>query len=269
MIENRLDARRIAIVGTLRCTLKCKLCCNLMQKFMAPYDVSSESMKADIEHIFELFDHIEWLQFVGGEIFINKHMAEVYEYALCYKEKFDKLILMTNATLEPREEEINVLKKYKDKCEIMISDYGQYSYKLREMVALCEKAGIPYIVKSYHGNNQYENGWIDNTNFVTFTGTETDLARTIKNCPQIHMENMHCLQGKLHICSNSCFMSALGVSEPAKKDFIDLNDQSISKKEKKQMIRSFYKSPVTACKICSFKDIKTSKRFPAAEQLKL
>jgi hypothetical protein len=239
-----------------------------MQKFEKPYDVPLESILNDIDHIFEIFDYIEWLQFVGGEIFMHKGMVTAYEYALKYKDKFDKLILMTNATIAPRDEEVAALKKYGEQCLVMISNYGKYSYKLNEMIEICEKNSIPYIVKSYHGDMQYYGGWIDNTGFIEFTGSDDELNNKIVACPQINMKNMHCLNGKLYMCSNSCFMSELGVSKPKNREFIDLNDSSISVEEKREIIQDFYKRPVEACRICSFRNADIAERFAAAEQMK-
>ena len=239
-----------------------------MQKFEKPYDVPQRSILNDIDHIFEIFDHIEWLQFVGGEIFMHRDMAAVYEYALKYRAKFNKLILMTNATIPPRPEEAAALKKYGESCQIMISDYGKYSHKLNETVEICKTQNIPYIIKSYHGDMQYYGGWIDNTGLIEFTGSDEELNREIKTCPQINMKNMHCLNGKLHMCSNSCFMSELGVSIPKNREFVDLNENDISLEEKRSIIRNFYKKPVEACRICSFKSADAAERFPAAEQIK-
>lgn len=268
MPEQLLSARRLAVVTTLKCTLNCKLCCNLMQKFEKPYDVPLKSILNDIDHIFDIFENVEWLQFVGGEIFMHRDMATVYEYALKYRAKFDKLILMTNATITPRAEEIAALKKYGEQCQIMISDYGEYSYKLNGMVEVCKAEGIPYVIKRYHGDMQYYGGWIDNTSFIEFTGSNAEINKKIIACPQINMKNMHCLNGKLHMCSNSCFMSEFGVSKPDNGEFVDLNDNSLSIEEKRDIIQDFYKNPVTACRICSFRDSDTAERFPAAEQIK-
>ena len=118
MSQQPLVARRLAVVPTLRCTLNCKLCCNHMNRFKHPYDIPIDKLKQDIDRLFELFDYIKWIQFVGGEIFIRDDMAEVYEYTLKYKSKFDKLILMTNATIAPRPAEIEVLKKAWEICDI-------------------------------------------------------------------------------------------------------------------------------------------------------
>lgn len=268
MSEQLISARRLAIVTTLKCTLECKLCCNLMPKFEKPHDVPLKSILDDIDHIFEIFDYVEWLQFVGGEIFMHRDMAAVYEYALKYRDKFEKLILMTNATIIPRSEEVDALKKYGEQCLVMISDYGKYSYKLNEMAEVFKTQGIPYVIKSYHGDMQYYGGWIDNSGFNEFTGSDEELNKKIIACPQINMKNMHCLNGKLHMCSNSCFMSELGVSSPQNRDFVEMNDNSISLEEKRNIIKDFYKKPVEACRICSFKNLDTAKRFPAAEQMK-
>ncbi|GHU44051.1 hypothetical protein FACS1894111_10680 [Clostridia bacterium] len=265
-MENAVSARRLAIVPTLKCTLNCKLCCNLMQKFDKPYEVSAEHIISDIDRIFEIFDYVEWLQFVGGEIFLHRTLPAVYAYALNYKSKFGKLILMTNATIVPRKEELEVLKQYGDQCQVMISDYGKYSYKRAEMVQAFAENDIPYLVKSYHGDMQYYGGWIDNTDFTPFTGSDDELAVKIKACPQIGMENMHCLDGKLHMCSNSCFMSELGKSVPAVGEFVDLNDSLQSISQKREIVRRFYKQPVSACRICSFRNADTAERFPAAQQ---
>lgn len=267
MPEKFLSARRLAIVPTLRCSLKCKLCSNHMTLFKNPYDVPLENILSDIDHIFELFDHIEWLQFVGGEIFLHKDMAAVYEYALRYRSKFDKVILMTNATIAPRDAEIAALKQYGEQCEVMISDYGEYSYKREEMVKLCKESDVPCILKGYHGNSQYYDGWFDNTSFKRFTGSEAELKEQRDKCPQAKMKNMHCLNGKLHRCSNSCFMTELGISKPAGRDFVDLNDDSMSLEGKRDIIRGFYSEPVESCRICSNWNAADAERFPAAEQM--
>lgn len=266
-MSNLLTARRLAIVPTLRCTLHCELCSNHIHLFKNPYDVPIENIKNDLDKLFELFDKIEWIQFVGGEVFIRNDMAEVYEYALRYKSQFDKLVIMTNATIAPRPEEVEVLKKYGEHCEIMISDYGKYSYKRDEMIAICDKEHIPYLCKGYNGENQYYDGWIDNSGFKKFSGTEEELVQQRAKCPQVRIKNMHCFNGRLHRCSNSCFMTELGVNKPAVSDYVDLYDNSRTLEEKKDIVRGFYVKPVMSCRICSWWNADHAERFPAAEQI--
>ena len=78
-----ITTKRLSIVPTMQCTLKCKLCSNHMPDFKSPQSMTYDEIVRDIDIVFDLFDRIEWLQFVGGEIFLNKAMADVIEY--CHK----------------------------------------------------------------------------------------------------------------------------------------------------------------------------------------
>jgi MoaA/NifB/PqqE/SkfB family radical SAM enzyme len=269
---DKLNARRLAIVCTTRCTLRCKLCSNFMPKFSDPQDVPYDKIIADLDHVFELFDHIEWLQFVGGEIFMNKEMSAVYEYCLKYKDRFDKLVLMTNATLTPSQQELSALSKYGEKFEAQISDYGSLSCKMMETCKAYESAGLSFQLKKYHGRDQHFGGWIDNTQFIEQKETEEETHKRTAKCSQgAKGRNMHILHGLLHRCAVSCFMSALNIIEPDKRDFVDLNTGNESLDEKREIIKNFYKHPVQACRRCLWSETDTGNlmRFTAAEQLEL
>ena len=89
-----LEARRLAIIVTLKCTLKCKLCCNCITMYDNPPIIDKKSIFEDIKGAFEIYDRIEWLQFVGGELFMHPDLHEILEEAIRYKNQFDKIILM-------------------------------------------------------------------------------------------------------------------------------------------------------------------------------
>lgn len=267
-----ISTKRLSIVPTLRCTLKCKLCSNHMPEFKKPYDASYEEITKDIFNIFELFDYIEWLQFVGGEIFLIKYMADIYEYCLKYKNKFSKLIIETNATIPIREEEIKVFCKYGKDCEVMISDYGSLSKNIDKYVEAFEKNHIKYRLKKYYGeiSAQHFGGWIDNTELKDLGEPEEEVANLAKDCAQVRLENMHCFRGKLHRCSNSLFMTELGILVPNKNDYLDMEDNNMSLEEKREVINKFYTTPRKSCHYCTWKNNSNSadKRYAAAEQVK-
>lgn len=265
-----LKTKRLSIVPTLRCTLKCKLCSNHMPQFQAPYDVSYEELVKDIDRIFELFDYVEWLQFVGGEIFLVKHMPRVYEYCLKYKEKFSQLVLETNATVPLKEEVITALCKYGEDVVVMISDYGPLSFHAEQYTRAFEQHNIRYKLKKYYGDReeQHFGGWIDNTALRDLQETEEEVFSLAKDCAQVRLENMHCFQGKLHRCSNSLFMTELGLFTPNKDDFLNLYDDSLSMEEKRAVIGEFYTHPRKSCHYCTWKNNSNSSvhRYSAAEQ---
>lgn len=262
-----LTTKRMSIVPTTRCTLKCKLCSNHMPAFLNPSDIPVQIIMQDIDALFSLFDHIEWLQFVGGEIFMHPHLAEVYRYSQRYVKYFDKLILETNATLLPKKEELEALSEYGDMAQVMISDYGSLSAKRDQFVDLLEAYRIPYILKKYYGEDQHCNGWIDNTGRRNYGESDEVVYKNFKNCPQMKIENMHCYSGKLYSCPNSLFMSELRILSPKHEDFVDLGNNEMTWEEKKNIIKNFYSHPVEACRYCMWKYADTVPRYHAAEQL--
>ncbi len=267
-MENPLILRRLAIMPTLKCTLNCKLCSNYIPLFRnSEHHVELDELKADIDGIFRLIDFIEWLQFIGGEVFMRKDLWPIYQYCLKeYSEKFHKLILITNATVLPCKEDITVFKKYGDRIEIQVSDYGVYSCKLKELCDLFDENKIPYIVKSYHGALQYYGGWVDNTNFNNRDKSKADLEKQFSRCGQVAIENFHMYRGILHGCARSLLASRLGKVIPARRDFVDIHDQTMSDEEKRDIIRHFNDYPRESCKSCtSFNE--DVERFPAAEQI--
>jgi hypothetical protein len=233
--------------------------------FENPAHVPVEEIKRDIYRIFELVDYTEWLQFVGGELFMQKDLWEVYEYSLKYKRKFDKLIVITNATLLPCDRDVTAFKKYGENIQIQISDYGKLSYKSAELQELLSDNGIPFVVKRYHGDIQHYGGWIDNTHFSDRGKSQAELQKQFENCGQVAMGNFHLYRGIFQGCARSLMASTLGKITPARRNFIDLNDETMTNEEKREVIRHFNDSPRVSCRSCvSFGE--TSERFKAAEQ---
>ena len=262
-----LIAKRLAFVATEKCTLKCKLCCNYMHEYTNPAHISESVLKNDISKCFELFDHVEWLQFVGGEVFMNRDMVKIYNYCIdTYSDKFDKLIIMTNATLLPTEDETATLRRYGKRLEILISDYGHLSAKKDEFIEMLTKNNFAYRIKAYHGDIQYYGGWYNNTNIEDLGESFEDIKSKLYQCHQVGLQNMHCYNGQLHPCSVSAFLSNLKKVIPGKVDYIDLNDDRVSIKEKRVLLQNFHKIPVEACRFCKFKNAETAERFPAAAQ---
>lgn len=263
-----LNLRRLAIIPTLVCTLNCKLCSNYIPLFKGHvHHIPIDELKTDLDKIFELVDYTEWLQYVGGELFMRKDLWQIYDYALeKYNDKFDKLILITNATVMPCAEDVESFKKYGEHIQIQISDYGKYSYVKDELVELLKKENIPYVVKNYHGDVQHFGGWIDNTHFEDRERTEEQVIEQHKNCGQVAMRNFHMYRGKIQGCARSLLASELGKITPAERDFVDLYDNSETKEEKIEKIRHFNDKPRVSCRSCaSFLD--TTERYEAAEQI--
>jgi hypothetical protein len=235
--------------------------------FDQPEHVPTDEIIRDINRIFELVDFTEWLQFVGGEIFMRHDLWEVYRHCLNNrKSKFDKLILITNATLLPCDKDIEVMREYGGNAQVQISDYGEHSYKTKELSALLSENNIPFVIKRYHGDLQHYGGWIDNTHFTDRGKNDEALREQFEHCGQVAMRNFHLYRGVFHGCARSLTASALGKIVPARRDYVDLNDAGMSNEEKREIIRHFNDSPRVSCRSCvSFNE--DVERYKAAEQI--
>ncbi len=262
-----LKTKRMSIVPTFVCTLRCRLCSNHIPAFEDPPRASVEEILADIDALFGLFDHIEWLQFVGGEIFTHRRLDEVFEHCKKYSAQFDRLIVETNATILPTEKELESLLSYGQKLKVMISDYGELSRARDRMVTIFREHGVEYVLKKYHGDveSQHFGGWIDNTPCRDLLEPDGYVTKQAARCAQVRLENMHVFRGKLHRCSNSLFLSELGVCVPNRGDYVDLHDGTTAE-EKRDIVRRFYEYPRKSCHYCTWKSGDTAERYGAAEQ---
>lgn len=267
-MKELLTARRLSIVPTTACNLRCRLCMDFLYGPVKRRDIPFEKVCQDIDACFELFDHVVWLQFVGGEIFIYRDFARLLRYARKYKDRFDRLIIETNATAFPDEEVRAELVSYGEDVAIYISDYGDLSRARDQFVAFGKETGIECLLKKYYGEDQYFDGWIDNTDPRDLKEPEDVLDVMVRHCPQNRIRNMHCYDGKLHACSNSCFMLEMGLFPPPEGDFVDLRDASKGREEKREIISHFYDHPLLSCRYCKQKYSDILPRHPAAEQLR-
>ncbi|MCI8650076.1 MAG: radical SAM protein [Anaerotruncus sp.] len=264
-----LQTKRMSIVPTFVCTLRCKMCSNHMPAFQNPPCATVAQMQADIDGLFALFDKIEWLQFVGGEIFTHKHLDEVFDYCKKYTTQFDRLIIETNATILPTEKEWESLLSYGSKLKVMISDYGPLSKVCAQFVERLQQNNIEFVLKKYYGDvaTQHFGGWIDNTACQDLLEPDDYVTKQAALCAQVRLENMHIFKGKLHRCSNSLFLSELGVCVPNHRDYVDLHDGS-SLAQKQAIIEAFYAYPRKSCHYCTWKSGDSAQRYGAAEQEK-
>ena len=64
-----LSKERLGIMLPTRCTLRCRGC-YLMIPEQKPWDADIETIKASLPKIFEIFDHLDQICLMGGELFL-------------------------------------------------------------------------------------------------------------------------------------------------------------------------------------------------------
>lgn len=262
---NKLEIERLTVIATTVCNLRCKLCSNLMPRFKPPCHEPVKNLIRDTDGFFSLIDFIKYFHYVGGEVFLRKDMAPVYENCLKYRERFGTLRIITNATVMPCEEDLAVLRKFGGQLEVQLSDYGVLS-KVAQLTDVLGANGIFYTVKTYHGENQHFGGWTDNTKFEDLGLRGEVLQAHFMECGNRRINCFHAYRGKMYGCPPMWCAHALGLVKPGPDDFIDLYDESVTREAKREIISNFGTKPYALCHRCVIYSDE-SERFPAAQQM--
>jgi MoaA/NifB/PqqE/SkfB family radical SAM enzyme len=245
------------------CTLKCKKCITLTPYQKNPVNYKLENLKKDIDGFFEIFDTCNHFDIEGGETLLHPDIAEIVRCALKYKDRFKYIALLTNGTLTPKKELLEICKG--EKIFFIIDDYGEaLSVKKPQLEALLREYNIEYRVDAYNGENQYYGGWIDFGDYSLKNYTNDELTAKFNKC-RTGKDLPYIKDGKIYPCT----VQALGIAHIPllSGEYIDLRDSSKTIAQKREMAEGFFKKPVEHCKYCGG-FLVDGPRIPAAEQFK-
>ncbi|WMJ90198.1 radical SAM protein [Anaerocolumna sp. MB42-C2] len=133
----------IDLMITDRCTLKCDGCAALMHYFVRQTDVPFEIIKKGISNAKKYIDYVDYLMIRGGEPFIHPDLPKIL-YCVREEQFGRRPVLITNGTLIPKSDVVRVMKE--TDVEVDISDYGDASCKLVELVDLLKSNSIKHRV---------------------------------------------------------------------------------------------------------------------------
>ena len=241
------------LVITTKCTLKCKNCANLISKYDKPYDIDEEIIEKSIKKYFESVDYVSLFRILGGETFCNKNLKKYLEL-LDYK-KIGKIEIVTNGTLISKDEELYKIIK-KNNVVISISNYGKYSFKIKELCEKLDKEKVKYKIKDI---DEY---WYDYGEVVNYNKQKKELKKQYRNCDNICKS---ILNGEMYYCprySHGYDLGLLGRKDNEYVDLINNNPKTIKKKIRKMIINN---KPLEVCKYCLYGTDKCKKIKPATQ----
>jgi len=224
----------VELVVTPKCNLKCVGCANLMPCYDRTVGhIEFDILKGSIDALTSVSKRIEVIKLIGGEPFLYPRLSEIV--ACAEKNKHvKKIIITTNGSITPKEEQLLKLKS--KKLTIDISDYKIIDKK--NLTELLNKNGINYEIIEFESWTDY--GDTKNRKF-----SDEILSRSFRECASAECKTI--LDGKLYICPRAAHGNALGII-PAK------NDEYISMLEKPSIkdIKKLYSIPyIKACNHCT------------------
>lgn len=268
---NDLIMQHATMDVTYDCNLKCRLC-----GASAPYtpvhrrNFSFETQIDALKRFFQIVAHVKVFDLCGGEVLLYKNLKELLLCMKKYTSQFDDLRLVTNGTLLPGEELMDVIQTFGNKISFIVDNYGpELSKNAEELDMILTRLGIRHIYRQYTRENPYCGGWVDFGDFKKRKlESQEEAERLFSRCA---------IAQKVHFC-----FSILGAEvypcQPARMcrelhivdnydEYLDLSDPALSVEEQRQKIKNICNVKyLSACYYCNGL-CEDSKRYIPAEQL--
>lgn len=255
--EKSVSINSIDFQITDKCSLRCKECANLMQYFTQPKDFDFDECIADIDKLLSVVDYILDVRVIGGEPFVCKDFHRYIERLLTYK-NIGMISIYTNGTIIPTSKNIECLKS--DKVILKISNYGQLSRNLNNLINVCKKEQILYDIAQI----EY---WTKCATFEQHHRTDNENRAILKNCCVGSCPSMR--NHRIFRCPFLANAWALKAIPQNIIEYVDLNTSDIE--TLKNDIQSYFdKDLILGCDYCLGRpiDFQNQVRVPVAEQIK-
>lgn len=239
--KSELNIPQIEFCLTTQCTLRCKDCCALMPPFnkKGHIKMSVEEFKQTLDQLLDNVNSIRKLIILGGEPLLRKELPELLEYAVL-KDKVIQIAIVSNGTMIPNKELVEVLKKY-NKINFYMSNYNgnpeiEPILKYDQIKELLKENGIKFqMMESWE--------WFKELGFALEKLCEEACKHNFNTCHRTKC--LQTLDRKIDICSKAFSGRNLGLVEVH--DYIDL-DKTV---DLRQDLIDFYKRDmVDACEYC-------------------
>ncbi len=271
MTHDNIRLHILNLTVTLRCSLNCKLCVADVPHYSPSPHFEVPFLENCIDKCFEIADYVERFQISGGEPLVHKGLSLIVKKAMTKSDQFGFLGIFTNGTIFPSNELMNVILSYDNPEKFMfyISNYGEYSPQVAEIVKMLESYKIPVDIKDYSGDMQHYGGWVD---YGSYQHQERSMAETeeiFRKCAVNSMGGVwSCRFGQIHRCTRSASGMSLGLIPDEPLEYIDLFEEKSISDQKTKLCELSAKTTLKACEYCSGHfGSDSAPRYPAAEQI--
>lgn len=232
IIKHKVILPNIEFIISSACSLKCTHCiANVpyFQKNKSQY-IPFIKLKQNIDDIFKAIDYVEMFQLATGEVLMHPELIKILDYIHSnYKEKYNELTFVTNATILPNKKTLTSLKKHVG--FIQISHYIHPSVdkniKISRLKKIFEDNEIKYIYSRFASG---KNEWNDIGDLgIPKNRPEKANDLLYNNCSMNICKSVH--ENKIYPCTAACYASYGGINEPKDDkiniDFVDITGPSI------------------------------------------
>jgi len=243
--KNRFIIEDLLLIITERCTLVCEDCCNYMPLIKKPIDFSADKILYSLDVLLQYLDYLPIVDVLGGEPFVHKEWDRIIK-ALVDSPKVGSILIETNGTIVPSEDELSLLAN--DKVAIIFSDYGSTSTKGKRLVEAFDRHQVHYTVFASQNWNKIDLPRKHNRSHQAN-------QEIFQRCPiRLHTNLIH---GRLYRCTTAAAACELlsEIPEEEKNFFplLKLHKQGFSHQEMQERLMAFIDTnePPNFCDYCN------------------
>lgn len=245
--KNELNLPQLTFCITSKCSLVCKDCGSLIPPFnkCGHLEMTLQEFKENLDKITSAVTKIRRFVLLGGEPLLHKDLSKFIELA-CQKDNIDVVEVITNGTLLPNEEVLNVMSKYNKKTYLYISNYSSNeSLKPR-----LKHEKIKNLLKNYDIKLQMVDvmGWLEEFGFKEQADDETKTINKYRKCHCSHCTQV--FNNKIYVCSKAS--SAIELNLINVDDYIDLLKTTDLKQD---FVTFFDRNYLKGCEYCILSDV--------------
>jgi len=150
--NDEINLKKTAFCITNRCTLNCKLCIAYIPYLKNKRDITPDESQKILKNYFSIVDSVNVFTISGGEPLLHRELPELLKAVYRYKPQIKSSIdFVSNATMPISEKVLELFCKHREYTRVVISNYGELSRKLNDIIAVLNENGINFIVHKYSG----------------------------------------------------------------------------------------------------------------------
>ncbi|MBU4580270.1 radical SAM protein [Patescibacteria group bacterium] len=255
LTPNKLFLRSVDIIITECCSLKCRDCSNLTQYYKNPANCDIDELTRAIDKFCVIIDEVNEFRVIGGEPFMNKD-AHLIIKRLVDEPKAKKIVIYTNGTIIPREDQIKYLKD--KKVLFIITDYGKLSINLNKLIEVLKCHNIDYYVVKARG-------WTDCAKIGKHHRKIGQRKEIFKNCCAKNTITLS--KGNLYRCPFHANADRLRAVPDISGDYVNIFDKTAGLDETKKKIRKYLleKDFLKVCDYCNGRSFGDTEITPAIQ----
>lgn len=246
-----------SVIISTRCTMNCKHCSTMVPFIKDKENHSEEEIKHWLDNYFELVDYVRIINIYGGEPLVHPQLDKVIQLMLSYQDRFEQLVMTTNATILPKKSVLDLCQKHH--ILYQISDYGNMHPKFLDTL---DEYKIPYMVRSI-------DNWFEL--FNPQRDVEDDVAMQTYHRCDYSIYHPQLYKNKIFACPIVKGLFASGRDRYyCENDYFECGNENVNLMDRKQQFiefsnGKFEKGFISSCKHC----YGTNKEHivPVAEQI--